>query len=142
MKISARNQFPGVVSALEKGAVNDEVELRLKSGVKLVAVITRESSDALGLAEGAKAFALIKASSVILASDLGGVRLSARNQFRGIVRTVTTGAVNAEVGLGIEGGDTIVAIVTNTSVESLGLVQGAEAVAIVKASSVILGVPA
>ncbi|MDX3895976.1 TOBE domain-containing protein [Pusillimonas sp.] len=139
MKISARNQFSGVVTALEKGAVNDEVELTLKTGIKMVAVVTRESSDSLGLREGAKVFALIKASSVILASDLGGVRLSARNQFRGTVRSVTAGAVNAEVELGIEGGDSIVAIVTNASVESLGLAPGAEAIAIVKASSVILG---
>ncbi|HTT09384.1 MAG TPA: TOBE domain-containing protein [Burkholderiaceae bacterium] len=97
MKTSARNQFTGTVTAYRKGAVNDEVEITVAGGSRVVAVVTRASGDALGLEVGAPAFAAVKASSVILATDLGGARLSARNQFEGKVAALTPGTVNAEV---------------------------------------------
>jgi len=53
---------------------------------------------------------------------------------------VRTGAVNSEILIDLEGGTTLVAIVTNESAQDLGLGEGAPAVAIFKASSVILGV--
>lgn len=139
MKTSARNQFSGVVSAVTTGAVNDEIELTLGAGTRIVAVVTRQSAETMNLAVGSQAFALIKASSIIIASDLDGVRLSARNQLAGTVASVTPGAVNAEVVLDIDGGGTIVAIVTSPSVQSLGLAEGKRAIAIFKASSVLLG---
>jgi molybdate transport system regulatory protein len=67
------------------------------------------------------------------------MKLSARNQLAGTVSQITRGAVNAEVAIQLAGGGVIVAIVTNGSVDSLGLVEGLAAVAIIKASSVILG---
>ncbi|MEX3785835.1 TOBE domain-containing protein [Paraburkholderia sp. BR14374] len=145
VKTSARNQFYGTVSAIERGTVNDEVSLALPGGHTIVAVLTHESTEALGLALGVAAFALIKASWVVLlvAGDGDGdapLKLSARNQLRGTVQSVKRGAVNAEVSLGLEGGAVITAIVTNGSVETLGLQEGASAVAVFKASSVILGV--
>ncbi len=66
------------------------------------------------------------------------MRSSARNELAGRISTVTTGAVNAEVMLDIGGGDQIVAIITNTSVESLGLKPGLTAYALIKAPWVIL----
>ncbi|MEX3853529.1 TOBE domain-containing protein [Paraburkholderia sp. BR10923] len=145
VKTSARNQFYGTVSAIERGTVNDEVSLALPGGHTIVAVLTHESTEALGLALGVAAFALIKASWVVLlvAGDGDGdapLKLSARNQLRGTVQSVKRGAVNAEVSLGLEGGAVITAIVTNGSVDTLGLQEGASAVAVFKASSVILGV--
>ncbi|MBB5403925.1 MULTISPECIES: TOBE domain-containing protein [Paraburkholderia] len=145
VKTSARNQFYGTVSAIERGTVNDEVSLALPGGHTIVAVLTHESTEALGLAVGVAAFALIKASWVVLlvAGDGDGdapLKLSARNQLRGTVQSVKRGAVNAEVSLGLEGGAVITAIVTNGSVDTLGLQEGASAVAVFKASSVILGV--
>ncbi|HEY4295482.1 MAG TPA: TOBE domain-containing protein, partial [Paraburkholderia sp.] len=89
------------------------------------------------------AFALIKASWVVLLveSESGApLRLSARNQLRGVVQSVKRGAVNAEVSLMLDGGAVITAVVTHESVDRLGLVEGANAVAAFKASSVILGV--
>ncbi|MGF6259881.1 molybdate transport system regulatory protein [Paraburkholderia youngii] len=145
VKTSARNQFYGTVSAIERGTVNDEVSLALPGGHTIVAVLTHESTEALGLAVGVAAFALIKASWVVLlvAGDGDGdapLKLSARNRLRGTVQSVKRGAVNAEVSLGLEGGAVITAIVTNGSVDTLGLQEGASAVAVFKASSVILGV--
>jgi molybdate transport system substrate-binding protein len=92
MKTSARNQFAGTVSKLVPGAVNDEVEITVSSGQKIVAVVTHESAGSLGLAVGAKAFALIKASSIIIATDLGNVRLSTRNQLSGFTRWMRVSA--------------------------------------------------
>ena len=138
MKTSARNQFRGTISAIRTGAVNDEIELRLPSGTTLVAIITRTSSDALGLRVDRPAAALIKASSVLMATDLGGAKVSARNLLAGTVASVTRGAVNSEVTLDIDGGGQVVAIVTVASVERLGLTPGARATALIKASDVII----
>lgn len=142
MKTSARNQFTGKVVALKRGAVNDEVVLEIVGGQQIVATITRDSSDSLGLAVGVEAFALIKASSVIVATELGGVKLSARNCLSGTVSRVQPGAVNTEVSIELPGGGTIAAIVTKDSGEALALAAGAAASAIFKASSVIIGTPA
>jgi len=141
LKTSARNRLAGKVGAVQAGAVNDEVELTLAGGGKLVAVVTRGSSASLGLQVGVEAFALIKASSVILAVDTDDVRLSARNQLVGTVSRVTPGAVNAEVVLDLDGGESIAAVITLDSVKALGLAPGSKATALIKASNVLLGVP-
>ena len=62
MKTSARNTFEGVVAQLKSGAVNDEVAIDIGQGTLITAVITKDSTENLGLAVGVKAFALIKAS--------------------------------------------------------------------------------
>jgi molybdate transport system regulatory protein len=142
MKTSARNQFSGKVVALKQGAVNDEVVLEIVGGQQVVATITRDSSDSLELAVGVEAFALIKASSVIVATELGDVKLSARNRLTGKVSRVQPGAVNTEVSIELPGGGTIAAIVTKDSGEALALEVGVDASAIFKASSVIIGTPA
>ena len=140
MKTTARNQFLGTVTAVRSGAVNDEIELTLAAGLRLVAIVTHESTQALGLRTQLPAIALVQASHVLLATGLGDAKLSARNQLHGVVQTVTPGAVNAEVLLDIDGGGQIVAIVTQGSVAALGLVPGSTATALVKASDVILAV--
>jgi len=142
MKTSARNQFVGTVTSVRSGAVNDEVELTLPSGVHIVAVVTRESTQSLGLRTNMTAIALVKASSVLVATDLEGAKISARNQLPGTVSVVTPGAVNAEVEIAVDGGDSIAAIVTQASVKALGLATGSRATAFFKASSVILAVTA
>jgi molybdate transport system regulatory protein len=69
LRTSARNQFSGVITALEEGAVNSEVVLDIGGGMSLTAVVTRESAGELGLAVGGRAAALVKASHIILAVD-------------------------------------------------------------------------
>ncbi|CAN7736173.1 TOBE domain-containing protein [Paraburkholderia hospita] len=143
MKTSARNQWYGKVSAIQRGTVNDEVSLALPGGQSVVAVVTHESTETLGLAVGGEAVALVKASSVLLVADDGTAeRLSTRNRLRGTVSAVQRGAVNAEVSLTLEGGAVVTAVVTNESVAELGIAEGQALVAAFKASSVILGVTA
>ncbi|HMN21584.1 MAG TPA: TOBE domain-containing protein [Ottowia sp.] len=140
MKTSARNQFQGTVTALKAGAVNDEVEIDIGQGVKIVAIVTHESAVALDLAVGRPAVALVKASSPIVVAGDGGLRFSARNQLSGTVSRVQAGAVNTEVEIEVAGGLHVVAIVTQESASRLGLAAGQPASALFKASSVIVGV--
>jgi len=140
MQASARNQFHGTVTRVERGAVNDEVEIALPGGQAIVAVVTRRSAESLGLAVGAAAVALIKASSVILVTDSAGMRFSARNSLAGRIARLTPGAVNAEVVIELPGGLQVAAIVTKESADRMGLAPGAQVTALFKASSVILGV--
>jgi molybdate transport system regulatory protein len=141
MKTSARNQFFGTVSGIQPGAVNDEIELDIAGGHRIVAIVTHESTASLGLAPGAQAFALVKASSIILMTAGEGARFSARNQLAGTVSRLTPGAVNTEVVLDLAGGGSIAAIITNESARALDLAEGRTATAMFKASSVIVGVP-
>lgn len=140
IKTSARNKLFGRVAAIRTGAVNDEVTLSLPGDHQVVATITHESVETLGLRPGVEAYALIKASSVLVGVPSPGMRLSARNQLAGTVTRIVPGAVNAEVVIALDGGASIAAIVTHGGLDALDLREGAPAVAIFKASSVILGV--
>lgn len=68
------------------------------------------------------------------------MKLSARNVFKGTVKTVTHGAVNSEVVIGLPGGLEVVSVITKSSAEGLGLKPGKEAYCIIKATNVLLGV--
>jgi len=69
MKISARNILKGKVVKLIRGAVNAEVVIELPGGTRLVSIITNESVENLGLKEGKEAYAIIKASNVMVGVD-------------------------------------------------------------------------
>ncbi|MGA4636644.1 TOBE domain-containing protein [Pseudomonas solani] len=142
MKVSARNVFKGTVSAVVPGSVNAEVVIGLPGGDSLVAVVTLQSVQSLGLAVGKQAIALVKAPWVMLMTDSSDIRLSARNCLQGTVSAVNDGAVNAEVVLSLPGGTEVTAVVTRDAVAELGLAKGVSATAVIKASHVILGVPA
>lgn len=142
MKSSARNQFFGRVAAIKPGAVNDEVEITLNGNDRITAIITSESRHSLGLEIGSEVWALVKASWVILATDDDDFKLSVRNRLRGTISRLTRGAVNSEVIVTLSGGNTVCAIVTNDSLEEMGLEEGGKVAALFKASSVILGVAA
>jgi molybdate transport system regulatory protein len=140
MKASARNQFKGTVQEVIIGAVNAEVHVGLKGGATIVASITKESAENLAIKTGTDVIALIKAPQIIIVTDFGGYRLSARNQLSGTITQVKPGAVNAEVDIELVGGEKVAATVTNDSVETLGLRKGQPATAVFKAGAVILGV--
>jgi molybdopterin-binding protein len=69
MKLSARNLLKGKVSKITMGAVNAEVEIELAGGQTIVSIITINSVERLGLAVGKEAYAMIKASNVMIAVD-------------------------------------------------------------------------
>ncbi len=68
------------------------------------------------------------------------MRLSARNVLKGTVKSITMGAVNAEVRIEVAPGVIVTSIITKASVENLGLREGGAAYAVIKASSVMVGV--
>ncbi len=68
------------------------------------------------------------------------MKVSARNALKGTVRKVVTGAVNDEVTLEIAPGVEVVAVITKSSVESLGLKEGSEAYAVIKSSDVMVAI--
>ena len=69
MKLSARNLIKGRVTKIEEGAVNAVVTLEIAGGEELVSVITLSSVKRLGLEVGKQAYAMIKASNVMIAVD-------------------------------------------------------------------------
>src|SRR5579862_4544875 len=79
MKISARNVLAGTIKSVTKGAVNAEVILTLAGGETVASIITNASVDSLGLREGISAYAIIKASEVMVGKDVEKTKLSARN---------------------------------------------------------------
>jgi molybdopterin-binding protein len=69
MKLSAKNQLKGKVVSIKRGAVNGIVELDIGGGNKLFATISLDSIKELGIAEGTEAYAVIKATSVMVGVD-------------------------------------------------------------------------
>ena len=69
MKISARNVLKGKVKSITPGAVNSEVVVELPGGTEVVSIITKSSADTLGLAPGKAVYAVVKATSVMIAID-------------------------------------------------------------------------
>lgn len=69
MRISARNTLEGKILDMKEGPVSTEVTIETKAGEKVVASITTTSAKNLGLKVGDKAYAVIKASSVMVAVD-------------------------------------------------------------------------
>ena len=139
MLTSSRNQFKGVVVSVKKGAVNDEVVMKLDGGTEITAIITSSSTENLGLTAGKEAVALVKASWIILATDLEDFNVSARNALAGVVSEVKHGAVNSEIVVKLSGGEELVAVVTCESEKNLALAPGKSVTALIKASHVILG---
>lgn len=141
MKISARNVFEGSVTELHPGAVNDEVSVAITGGAKITAIVTHASAQSLGLAVGKKVLAIIKASSVLVMVEGAGAQLSARNCLSGTVAEVHDGMVESSVSIQLAGGNRVHATITREAAADLGLKPGVPATAVIKASSVILGLP-
>ena len=138
MKLSARNQFAGVVAKVNEGAVNGIVTIDV-NGTPVSVTISMAAIRELGLEPGKAAYAVIKATEVMVGKGKH-LALSARNQFPGKVVSVEKGAVNSIVKLSVLGGNTITATISNAAVEELGLAAGEDALAVVKATSVMVGI--
>lgn len=69
MKISARNTLAGIVRKIASGAVNAEVTIELAPHLNIVSIITLDAVKSLKLKPGDRAYAVIKASSVMIGTD-------------------------------------------------------------------------
>lgn len=69
MKLSARNVLPATVKAITPGAVDTEVTVELTPGIEIVSIITKQSAETLKLRPGIKAYAIVKASNVMIGVD-------------------------------------------------------------------------
>ena len=140
MRISARNQLKGTIVKVVEGAVNGVVVISL-GDEEIKAGITRESIKELGLTEGKAAYAIIKATNVMFASVTERIaNISARNQLAGTIVKVTEGAVNGHVSLEMADGNVVSGSITNEAIESLGLKVGDPALAVIKATDVMVGI--
>jgi molybdate transport system regulatory protein len=139
VKISTRNVFQTEVVQVKKWPVDVEVTLRVSAENSILAVVTNDAANELGLEPGRKALALIKSSFVNLAPvDLAPS--AARNRFLGTVRRRIDAERNSEILLAIGGGKTMTAVVPRQTAEDLGISEGDEAVATFNATNVILAV--
>jgi molybdate transport system regulatory protein len=69
MRLSARNQLPGTVVSVDHGSVMSTVTIRLAGGDEVVAAITKDSAESLGLAAGDDVLAIIKATEVVVGKE-------------------------------------------------------------------------
>ena len=138
MKLSARNQFAGTVTKVNEGAVNGIVSIDV-NGTIVSSTISMSAIRELGLEPGKKAYAVVKATEVMVGRG-EHLPLSARNQFPGKVISVEKGAVNSIVRISALGGNTISATISNAAVEELGLKDGEDVLAVIKATSVMVGI--
>lgn len=140
LRTSARNMLQGIITSIVHGPVSAEVGLLVNDRIVLDVLVTNSSVDELGLHPGGTAIALIKSSFVLLAEDVPGLKLSARNQVGGRVDALISGPVETEVIVDIGGGQQIAAIVTSQSVRDMMLMRGTPILCCFKASHIILAV--
>lgn len=138
MMFSARNQLKGTIKSVTEGAVNSMVALETEGGDLITSTITLDAVKELELATGKEAYAIIKSTEVMI--GVGELKLSARNQFTGKIDTITEGAVNAVVTLTTKGGSKFSSIISLAAVKDLELTVGSSATAVIKATSVMIGI--
>lgn len=139
LRTSARNQYRGRITHIERDAIEGCVTLDIGEGVTLQATLSGDSLEEMQLRKGMMAMALIKADFVMLSPD-PEVRISARNRLHGKLLSLIPGAVRSEVKLRLSPGRTLTALVTNASAAELGLGTGQDCTALIKASHVIVAV--
>ena len=139
IKTSATNQLFGIITAIQKGAVNAEVLVELKGGEQIVASLALTELKRLGLRIGGDVVLLINDPEIIVITDLGDYPLSARNCLRGTVIRVQYDGIDSEIVINLPSGDSLVATISQVSALALGLNPGISAYAAFKSNAVILG---
>ena len=138
MKLGARNQFAGTITKVTEGIVNGIVNIDV-NGVILSSNISMASIRELGLKEGMKAYAVVKGTEVMVGVG-EHFALSARNQIPGTVLSVEKGAVNSVVRISAMGDNVVTSLISIASVEELGLKEGMKVLAVIKDTSVMVGI--
>lgn len=143
VKISARNVFQTEVVQVKKWPVDVEVTLRVSPDTSILAIVTNEAANELGLEPGRKTLALIKSNFVGLApADLTPAETApaARNRFLGTVKGRSDAERNSEVLIDIGAGKTMTAVVPRQTAEDMGIAEGDKVVATFNPTNVILAV--
>jgi len=139
IKTSATNQLFGIITAIQKGAVNAEVLVELKGGEQIVASLALTELKRLELSIGDDVVMLINDPEIIINTNPGNYPLSARNCLRGTVIRVQYDGVDSEIVINLPSGDSLVATISQVSALALGLNPGISAYAAFKSNAVILG---
>ncbi|MFA6162648.1 MAG: TOBE domain-containing protein [Methylobacter sp.] len=139
VKTSASNQLFGSITAIQAGAVNAEIIVKLKGGEQVITSITLTSLSDLGLEVGADAVLLINSADITLEIDSDPNRFSARNCLSGSVIRVQQDEVNAEVIVLLPGGETLAAMITQQSTQDLALMPGMSVWVMFKSNAPVLG---
>lgn len=139
MKSSARNQFIGQISAIMP--LGDAYQIELKSGEnKIYAHISQFMAAQFKLKIGDTAIVMVKASSIMLLTDIAPFRLAIENCLQAKVHNIETGAVNNIVTLSLPDGFTITAAITLHSSESLDVHCGQMVYAVFHAHQAVIAV--
>ena len=139
IKTSATNQLFGTICTIQTGAVYSEIFVTLKGGEQLVASIPSTDVLSLDLYIGRDVLLLVNAPEIIVISGALDVSLSARNILSGTVIRVQHGGVDSEIIIQLPSGESLVAKITQTSAETLGLSSGMLVHAAFRSNAVILG---
>ncbi len=134
MQLSARNQIQATVEKIVPEAVNAKVYLRLKSGISLLSIITKEALEDLHIREGETLTAIFKSSSVILMDDRDDM---VENRLEGVVVTAEKDEVNLKIIVDIGGHDRIVSVMKASSCAVPD--EGAQVRMGIRAKNIMLG---
>lgn len=138
VKISARNQLRAKVVKIQKGAVESELFLELGEGEELMAVITNDSLELLGIDVGTELYALFKANALTISKDLTLYK-SDMNRFVGKIIRINRDNFNCEVVMQLKGVNTLCSTMSIELFDDLGLQVGMEVVSFCKPKSIIIG---
>jgi len=139
IKTSATNQLFGTVSRIQPDAVGVEVSVELKGGERIIASLASTEFRTLELSIGGDVVMLINDPEIIVITDPGIYPLSARNCLHGTIIRVQHDGVDSEVVIHLPSGDSLTALITQASAESMGLKAGISVHAVFKSNAVILG---
>ena len=139
VKSSATNQLLGKVADIQAGIVNIEVYVDLKGGEQMVASMSVAEFDLLSLNKGDDVLLLIAIPEISIVTDETRYRLSARNALKGKVIRLQQDGIDSEVVIRLAGGESIVAMVTRASADTLDLKTGTAVTAVFKSNAVLLG---
>ncbi|KKO20498.1 MAG: hypothetical protein DCC43_07320 [Candidatus Brocadia sp.] len=129
------NKLCGTIVAITQGHIHAHIKILWKE-IPLNVIITRASCEDMHLLAGDTISVLIKGTDIMIAKAFSGM-LSARNRARGMVRQIIQGDVLSKIYVESQG-DMLYAIITNASLEEMGIKEGDEITAIVKSTELIL----
>jgi len=138
VRLSARNQLKVKVVEIQKGKVESELTLELNEKNRLIAVITNDSLDTLGVDIGVELYAIFKANALTISSDTS-LRKSDTNRFIGKITRINRDSFNAEIIIELDNKNSICSTMSVDIFNELNVAAGTEVVAFCRPKSIILG---